>query len=448
MADEGTLPAGPRRVGGTTATMLVVASMLGTGIFTTTGFLVADLGSPLAVLAAWTLGGVLALCGALSYGELAAALPRNGGEYQLLSRVYHPAVGFAAGLVSLVVGFSAPLAASALAFGRYLAAAVPGVPPTAAGAALVVLAALPHATHVRLGGRVQVAVTATALGLVACFVVAGALRGETRWLVGEELRSLSVAGTPAFAVALVYVSFAYSGWNGAVYLAGEVREPGRTVPRALLLGTAAVTTLYLALNAVFLAAAPPAELAGVVEIGHVAAVKLLGPSAGRGLSVLIALVLAGSVSAMLMEGPRVYERMGLDYPALAVLARRTRHGGPAVAVAFQAGLALVMMLTATFGGLLLYVGFTLSLVTGLTVAGVFVLRVREPTLARPVRAWGYPATPLLFVALSAWMVAHALARNPASSWAGVATALAGFGLHRLLGRRGRGAAAAHVPPPG
>jgi len=411
--------------------MVVVASMVGTGVFTTTGLLVRDLRSPAAVLAAWAVGGLLALCGALSYGELAAALPRNGGEYQLLGRIYHPALGFAAGIVSLVVGFSAPLAASALAFGHYLAAVAPSIPPVPSAVGIVFLASLLHAFNVRLGGRVQTAVTALEMALVLAFVAAGAVHGEPARLLA---RAPGGAGTPSFAVALIYVSFAYSGWNGAVYLAGEVKDPSRTVPRALLGGTALVVVLYLALNAVFLAAAPAGELAGVVEVGHVAAARLLGPGAGRVLSALVALVLASSVSAMLMAGPRVYETMGLDYPALSILARRTRHGGPAVAVAFQAAVAVAMIATASFAALLAYIGFTLSLVAGLTVAGVLVLRRREPALERPYRTWGYPLTPVLFVALSAWMVAHALFENPVSSWAGLATVAVALALHLLLGR--------------
>ena len=431
MRDDATPGAG-RRIGAWTAAMVVVASMVGTGVFTTTGLLVRDLGSPAAVLGAWAVGGLLALCGALSYGELAAALPRNGGEYQILGRVFHPALGFAAGIVSLVVGFSAPLAASALAFGHYLAAVAPGFPPMPSAIGIVVLASLLHAFHVRLGGRVQAAVTALEVALVLAFVVAGAVHGDPSRLLATP----SGAGTRSFAVALIYVSFAYSGWNGAVYLAGEVKEPSRTLPRALLAGTALVVVLYLALNAVFLSAAPAGELAGVVEVGHVAAVRLLGPGAGRVLAALVALVLASSVSAMLMAGPRVYETMGLDYPALSILARRTRHGGPAVAVAFQALVAVGMIATASFAALLAYIGFTLSLVAGLTVAGVLVLRRREPALERPYRTWGYPLTPLLFVALSAWMVAHALFENPASSWAGLATVAVALALHVLLGRRG------------
>ncbi len=428
-------PEQPRRIGGATATLLVAASMIGTGVFSTTGLLVAELGSARAVLAAWAVGGALALCGALSYGELGAALPRNGGEYRLLGRIYHPALGFAAGIVSLVVGFSAPLAASALAFGRYLAAAVPGVPPLAAGIAIVAVLSVPHALHVRAGARLQAAVTALEVALVLAFADAASAHGDASRLAAPATPPPGGAFGPPFAAALIYVSFAYSGWNGAVYLAGEVTRPSRTLPRALFLGTAAVAVLYLALNAAFLAAAPPGELAGVVEVGHVAATRLLGPGAGRALSALVALVLASSVGAMLMAGPRVYEAMGLDHPSLAVLARRTPHGGPWVAVALQALLAVAMMATASFSGLLRYIGFTLSLVAGLTVLGVVVLRRREPALARPYRTWGYPATPLLFVALSAWMVIHALAEAPASAGAGLATILAALALHRLVVRR-------------
>jgi APA family basic amino acid/polyamine antiporter len=441
MAGEATSAGGgERHVGALTATTVVVASMVGTGIFTTTGLLLRDLRSPLTVLLAWLIGGVLASCGALSYAELGAALPRNGGEYQLLSRIYHPAVGFAAGLVSLVVGFSAPLAASARAFGHYVSAVIPGISPGAAGVVLVIVAAVPHAMHARLGARVQVAVTVLELALVVAFVAAGLVRGDPRRiLAGGE--PLSAAARPAFAAALVYVSFAYSGWNAAVYLGGEARDPARTLPRALLIGTAAVILLYLALNVAFLAAAPPGELAGVVDVGHVAAVKLLGPRAGTALSAVIALVLAASVSALLMAGPRVYQQMGCDHPRLAVLARRTRQGGPVVAVTLQAAIALAMIATSTFAALLLYIGFTLSLVAGLTVLGVFVLRRREPCLPRPVRALGYPVTPLLFLALSGWMIVHALVREPAASWAGVATAMCGLGLYALLGRPRRAAAA-------
>jgi APA family basic amino acid/polyamine antiporter len=448
MAGERAPPPEPeRRIGAGAATAVVVAGMIGTGVFTTTGLLVRDLGSPLAVLAAWAVGGLLALCGALTYAELGVALPRNGGEYQLLGRIYHPALGFAAGAISLVVGFSAPLAASALAFGHYLAALVPGVAPPVAAVVLVAALAVPHALHARLGGRLQAAVTALELALIAVFVVAGAAHGDGGRLLERAAPPGTAGGAGAFAVALVYVSYAYSGWNGAIYLAGEVKAPSRTLPRALLAGTAGVTILYLALNAVFLASAPPGELAGVVEVGHVAAARLLGPGAGRALSALVALALAASVSAMLMAGPRVSAAMGRDYPALAPLARRTRQGGPATAVGVQAAVAVAMIATSSFGTLLVYAGFTLSLVAGLAVLGVLVLRRREPDLPRPVRTWGYPATPLVFVLLSAWMIVRALAERPGAALAGLATLAAALALHAVLARGARRAPPATTARP-
>lgn len=424
---------GGRRLGTPAATLLVVASMVGTGAFTTTGLLLRDVGTPSAVMAAWLVGGLLALCGAISYAELAAALPRNGGEYQLLGRIYHPVVGFAAGMVSLVVGFSAPLAASALAFGHYLSGVVPGVEPVAAAVGVLLVPGVLHALHVRWGARVQAAATIAELAVAGAFVALGAAAVRPSLLTADPSQPRVDGAT--FAAALVYVSFAYSGWNGAVYVAGEVRDPARGIPRALVAGTATVSLLYVALNAVFLAAAPARDLAGVVDVAHVAAARLLGPGAGRLVSGLVALCLASSVSAMLLAGPRVYQAMGVDYPALRILTRRSRHGGPAVAAALQVALALAMVLTASFGALLAYVGFTLSVVAALAVLGVVVLRWREPELPRPYRAWGYPLTPLLFAALSAWMAASVLREKPQAAAAGLVTLAASAALHAVLRRR-------------
>jgi APA family basic amino acid/polyamine antiporter len=424
-------------IGARAATMLVVASMIGTGVFTTTGFLVEALRSPAAVLAAWIVGGLLALSGALSYAELSAALPRNGGEYHLLGRVYHPAVGFAAGIVSLVVGFAAPLAASALAFGHYLSAALPGIPPLPAAVVIVVVFTLMHGVDVTWGSRFQGVVTATQVVLIAAMAVTGFVLGEpSRLLAPGPQPALGTMLSPEFAVALVFVSYAYSGWNSAAYIAGEVRTPSRTLPLALLFGTVLVTALYVGLNVVYLASAPASDLSGVVEVANVAAQRLVGAPGGRVLSGLIAMVLASSVGAMLMAGSRVYEAMGCDYRAFSFLARRTRRGAPAAAVALQAALALAMVATSSFGTLLGFIGFTLSVSAGLTVLGVLVLRVREPQLARPYRTWGYPFTPLLFVGLSMWMIGHSLVERPVSSIAGVGIIAFALALYALVARSG------------
>lgn len=424
-----------RRLGLTTATLQVVASMVGTGIFTTTGLLVRDLGSPTAVLVVWLIGGLLALCGALAYSELAAALPVNGGEYALLSRVFHPGVGFVAGWISLVVGFSAPIAASALAFGQYVAAIFPGTPAGAAAVALVVSLALLHALHLRMSSGLQNAITIAIAGLIVAMVIGGLMLGDLGHITTDASRPAGEALlSPAFPIALVYVSFAYSGWNGTAYLAGEVRRPARTIPRALCAGTLGVVLLFVGLNVMFLASAPADELSGVVEIGHVAARRLFGSRAGAVLSGVIALALVSSVSAMMLAGPRVVEAMGKRCRRLSLLGNRSRGGTPALAIMLQAGVAVLMVVTATFEVLLTYIGFTLSLVAGLTVLGVVVLRIREPGLARPYRAWGYPVTPLLFVGLSAWMVLYALVERPSVALAGLATVASGVVLYLLLGR--------------
>jgi APA family basic amino acid/polyamine antiporter len=406
-----------RRLGLPTALLLVVASMVGTGVFTTSGFLLRDLGSPAVVLLVWLAGGLAALAGALSYAELVAALPENGGEYQLLGRIYHPVVGFVAGWTSLIAGFSAPTAASAIAFGQYLDAALPraGVSPTFAALALIVASSMVHAVDVRRGGAVQNAFAAGKVLLILAFVVCGLAAADLASFGGPVAGAASLR-SPAFAVGLVYVSFSYSGWNAAAYVAGEVRDPERNVPLALAVGTSLVTLLYVAVNAVLLAAAPVAVLARADErVAAVAAVELFGAGAGRLLAGMIAIGLVSTVGALVMTGPRVYEAMGRDYRRLATLARRRPGRGPLSAIVLQSVLAAAMVATATFDALLTFVGLGLSVFAALTVAGVFVLRRREPGLARPYRTVGYPVTPIVFLALAAWSIVYTVVERPGAA---------------------------------
>jgi APA family basic amino acid/polyamine antiporter len=418
-------PPAPRRFGVTTATFLVVASMIGTGVFTTSGFLLGDLRSAPGVLAAWLLGGLLAMAGALSYAELVAALPKNGGEYQLLSTIYHPALGFASGVVSFVVGFAAPIAASALAFGTYLHAVWPAIPELPAAVALILVLSAAHAWQVSLGTRLQDGLTIFKIALLLGFVVVGALAvRQPERLLASERPLLDVALSPDFAIALVWVTFSYSGWNAASYIAGEMKDPARSLPRALVAGTLVVTVLYVGTNLVFLAGAPPDRLHGVLQVGHVAAVELLGPHAGAALSLVIAFGLVSTVGALVMTGTRVLDAMGRDHAALAVLSRRAAGGGPVVAVWAQGGIALVLVVLSSFAALIQFIGFTLALFAALTVLGVIVLRLRAPGLARPYRTWGYPLTPLAFVVLMSWLIVHAFVERPIVALAGL-TVLAG-----------------------
>jgi APA family basic amino acid/polyamine antiporter len=418
------------------ALALVVSSMIGTGVFTTAGFMLGAVGSPRLVLGLWALTGVLALSGAAVYAELGAMMPRAGGEYVYLSRAFHPALGFLSGWIALVVGFAAPSAAGALAFGRTLQTIAPAVSVRGAAFALVAITTAVHARDVRRAGVAQAAVTGLVVVVIVMFVVAALASGRADWS-----RLTAPAATPgtgtagALAVALVYAAYSYFGWNGAAYVAGEIRDPHRTLPRALVGGAALVTALYLALNAVFLAAAPATALTNQVEIAHVAALALFGPRGATWLTALVALALAGSVSALAMTGPRVVQAMSDDGVFFRALGRTNARGAPTFAVLLQGALAAVGIATATFEPLLVYAGFTLSLSAAVTVAGAFVLRLREPDAPRPHRALAWPWSGVAFLALSAFMTVFAIRERPLESLAGLATLSAGAVAWALWRRR-------------
>jgi basic amino acid/polyamine antiporter, APA family len=419
------------------ALALVVSSMIGTGVFTTAGFMLGELGSPRLVLGVWVLAGVLALAGAAVYAELGAMMPRAGGEYVYLSRAFHPALGFLSGWIALLVGFAAPTAAGALAFGRYLHALAPGLPVRGAALVLVVIVTALHARDVRRAGAIQTAVTGLIVAVIVAFIGAAIGAGGIDWnrLASATSSPSGAGGAGALAVTLVYAAYSYFGWNAAAYVAGEIREPARTLPRALVGGAALVTVLYVALNAVFLAAAAPAALIGQVEVGHVAARALFGERGGSVLSALIALALAGSVSALTMTGPRVVHAMAEDGVFFRSLARTNAHGAPTTAVLLQGALAVIGIATATFEPLLVYAGFTLTLSAAATVAGAFVLRRREPDAARPHRALAWPWSGLAFLALAAFMTVFAIRERPLESVAGLATLAAGSAAWALWRRR-------------
>lgn len=424
----------PKRVmGGFTATMIVVASMVGTGVFTTTGILLETTPSAPAVLWAWLIGGVVAFFGALSYAELVAMYPQNGGEYQILSRVFHPAVGFVAGWVSLIVGFSAPIASAAMAFGKYASAGLPVIPEFGAALTVILLLSAIHAVRVTLGTSFQNVFTILKLLLVGSFIIGGFALGDfSRLTVDSPAQTWDIMLTPGFAIGLIYVTYAYTGWNGSAYIAGEIKNPSKSLPLALALGTAIVTLIYLGLNTVFLISAPVETLAGSIEIGAVSAASLFGVHTGRIFSTVIALLLVSSLSAMIMAGPRIYQSIGVDYPSFRFLTRRKGASGPFWAIILQALISIGMILTARFDELITYMGFTLSISAALTVCGVFVMRRRAPDAVRPYRCWGYPVTPILFIALSLWMIIFTFIQTPQVAFAGTATILVGLGLYYVV----------------
>lgn len=403
--------------------------MVGTGIFTSLGFQVGELPSGFAIMALWAIGGLCALCGALSYAELGAALPRSGGEYHFLREIYHPAVGFVAGWISATVGFAAPVAIAAIPFGTYLAGVVPGLNPLFLSLGVVWITTLFLLWDPRLGSGFQNGSTLLKVALILVLIIAGFYVQKSQpisFLPARGDRALLIS-TP-FAISLYWVMYAYSGWNASTYIVGEVRNPARTIPLSLGLGTLLVTALYLGINAVFLRTTPAAEMVGKQEVGLIAGVHIFGAAGGKVMAVFIALGLVSAVSAMMWIGPRVTVAMGEDLGALSWLARRNARGIPVRATLVQFAIVNVFILFTSFQKVVNYVQFSLMLSSSLTVLGVIVLRWRRPDLPRPYRTWGYPITPLIFLAVSGWMLWHLLedpSTREASLW-GLATALLGL----------------------
>jgi APA family basic amino acid/polyamine antiporter len=410
-------------------------------VFTSAGFQAASLQDPWTILACWVVGGLLALCGAATYAELGSLIPKAGGEYAYLREAYHPALGFISGWVSMTAGFSAPIATAALAFASYTHALAPELGDARVVAvALIVAVTVLHAFDTNVGGAVQAVFTAAKVVLITLFIVAGLAvgLGDTQHLATPSAMGLTRIASGDFAVSLMYVTFAYSGWNAAAYIADDVRSPQRNLPRALLLGTAIVTVLYVLLNLVFLLAVPTASLARgadggpVIEVGDVAARALFGEQAGQAVSAIIALALVSSVSAMIMAAPRVLSAMAADGALPQMLARYSARGVPLPAVLAQGGLAVAFVLVGDLGALIRFVGFTLSLVAALTVGAVFILRRRG--LRAAYRTPGYPVTPLLFIALSLWIAfAQVRAQPVESAWVLLVLAVGGA-LYALRGR--------------
>ena len=425
------------KIGLPAAIAIVVGNMVGVGVFTSLGFQLLGIDGGFSLIFLWLLGGVYSLMGALCYAELASALPRSGGEYHLLSRTLHPAIGFAAGWLSSTVGFAAPVALAAMAFGAYLGGVL-GMGEAgrlALSVSMIVAVTACHLRDVSFGSRFQLAATTLKVALVAGLAACGFLLGEYQGLSFlPSAGSLKEIFSESFAVSFYFVTFSYSGWNAAAYIVGEVRDPQRAVPRALLIGTAFVTVLYVLLNAAFLFSTPAAEMAGQEEVGLVAARSIFGESGGNLAGVLIAIGLVSAVSAMTWAGPRVGLAMGEDYRSLSFLARRTRRGIPVFAILIQSSIAILLAMTQQFKAVLAYIEFSLVLSLAVTVFGLVWLRWKEPDLAREARFRCplFPFVPLVFISLSLYISVRALQRQPVESLWGLATLGGGVVVYFLI----------------
>jgi len=425
-----------RTVGFLTACGIVIANIIGTGVFTSLGFQVVDIHSGFALVMLWIVGGIAALCGALCYGELSAALPRSGGEYHFLSEIYHPALGFMAGFISATVGFAAPIALAAMAFGKYFHGVFNFGSPILLSFVLVWIVALFHFGNLRLGSTFQNVWTLVKLLLIAALIGAGLLIEEKQPITFLPHAADTMAiFSGAFAVALVYVMYSYSGWNASSYIIGEVKNPERNVPRSLLVGTTIVMAAYVLLNAVFLATAPQDEMRGQLEVGLIAGKHIFGENGGRIVGAVICLGLISAISSMTWIGPRVTMSMGEDHWLLRFLGRKNAEGVPANAVLVQLLIVNLLLLTRSFELVVIYIQFALLLCSLLTVIGVVVLRMARPEIARPYRVWLYPIPPIVFAAITVWMMVYLLRSKTTESIAGLGTAIAGFLLYFCARRR-------------
>jgi len=415
-----------------TAAAVIVANMVGTGVFTALGFQIANIQSVFALLMLWVIGGVAALCGAATYAELGAALPRSGGEYNFLGRIYHPVAGFISGWVSTVIGFAAPIAAVALAFGKYSTAALPGDYAPWVGKALacglVILVTYIHGRNRKASGQFQFTFTAVKVILILAFCLAGFILTQNPQPISvlPQAGDWDVMTSAAYGVSLIYVSYAYTGWNAAVYISGELENPQKDLPRILIFGTGLVMVLYVLLNYIFLYAAPIAEMNGKVEIGYIAASHIFGDTGGRIAGGMLSLLLISTVSAMTLAGPRALQAIGEDFTALGFLGRVNKDGIPRNAIYFQSAIALTYIVTSSFKTIVIFAGAMLALNSFLAILGVFILRYREPDLPRPYKTWGYPVIPLIYLLITAFMLGFVVVKEPHKAIFGLCVITAGI----------------------
>lgn len=411
------------------ATNMVIANMIGTGIFTSLGFqVVPEIGipDPFAILVIWLVGGIISLCGATVYGEIATTFNQSGGEYTFLTKLYHPLLGFISGWISIIIGFSAAIAGLSIATGEYFLPIIGaegdanfiGIPIVKLiGAFVIGVIALVQMRGVKFGGLVQNYMTYIKLGLVFTFLALPLLFGGEGKTSGVNFApsddSMDMIFSLSFAGSLVWVMFAYSGWNASSYIVGNLENPKRNLPFSLLVGTLIVTVLYLLLNTVFMYVATFDELAFQVDLGNVVASKLLGSKVALFFSAVFSLALISGVNAMFIAGPRVAQQMGKDHSLFKALGKESSGGAPRIAILVMAVISIILVFTVPFDEIIKFTGFTLSIFALLTVGGIFILRSKKMTNDKTVKAWLYPLSPIIFIALSIWMMTYFALEQPA-----------------------------------
>ncbi|MBK5278877.1 MAG: amino acid permease [Bacteroidia bacterium] len=385
---------------------LVIANMIGTGVFTSLGYQVGPIPSGFAILVLWFIGGLIALSGAFTYAEISTTLKRSGGEYYYLGKIFHPALGFVGGWMSAIVGFAGAISAVAIAIGEYSKDAL-GIPTKFVAVAAILVVTTIHWFGVKAGGIAQTILTSAKLSLIVFFCLApifvsgSSVSGISFMPVMSDLNLIL---SPGFAISLVFVVYAYTGWNAASYIAGNLEKPTRNLPIALIAGTVIVAFVYLALNGMFLYVATFDELQGQNDIGNVVAQKLFGPRIGMVFSGLFSFALLSTLSAMTIAGPRVTEAMGEDYPLLNNFSAKNRFNMPYMALIVQATWSIFLVLVSSFKEIIQYISVSLSIFSMITVLGIFQLRRMYKKGERPYSLPLYPLPPIIFTLCTCWMI--------------------------------------------
>lgn len=395
-----------RKFGMWTASAFVIANMIGTGVFTSLGFQLLGTHQIGSIMMLWLFGGVVALCGALTYAELGSAMPRSGGEYHYLSEIYHPSLGFLSGWVSLIVGFAAPVALTCMALSSYACRIFPVLNPKWIALGVLTLITLMHTRDLKFSGSFQNVFTVLKIVVILVFIACGFILPEhVEDYSAQHLEAKDIFN-PGFAVSLIWVYYAYSGWNASTYMASEIENPRKNLPLSLILSTLFVTVLYLLLNYVFLRSTPMDALEGQIEIGLISAHNIFGSTIGNMMGLVISILLLSSISSMVFMGPRVAQVMGEDHRILRFLSYKNKRGVPLAAVGFQYAISFLLIITNSFEMITKYTGILLSICSLLTVWGIFRHRRKFPNIERKYKTLGYPVTPVVFCALILWSIVY------------------------------------------
>ena len=413
-----------------TAASFVIASMIGTGVFTSMGYQLLDIQSIFPLMMLWIIGGIIALSGVLSYSELSTALPRSGGEYHFLSYILHPSIGFAAGIVSATVGFTAPAVLAAIALGEYLSSIFPFLDRIVIASVVLGGLHLIHMTNLRLGIIFQDSFTGIKIGIILVFICFGFFIDKPQSISLLPLDGdFKIILSSSFAVNLVWVSYAYTGWNSVIYISGEIKNPKLNISKAMFLSTCFVMLLYILLNYIFLYTTPINSMIGKVDIGYIVGTKIFSEKGAKIIGLCISILLLSTVSSYVYIGPRIIQIMGEDHEIIKFFKFKNNKQIPINAFCLQLFLSFLFIMTSSFEQVLMYAGISLIITTTLTIISLFVLRVKKPNLHRPYKVWGYPITPLIFLIINIYILYNSFLESMIESLIGIGIFISGIVLY-------------------